>query len=221
MRERRRRAHGLVRFLRVLRLRPVHARRVRQRVRAVQPRDDRADLAHGLDCEVHRVGAHVGDETDRALAEIDAFVEPLRDAHRALRAEAELARGFLLQRRGGERRRRVALALLLLDVRDDAALPRRGLLERAAHLFGPRGGRDRELLDLLARGTASAVRRELLRVLLRLRRRSVQYSRALKRAISSSRSQIMRSAGLCTRPAEAPDSPAFFHSSGERLKPTR
>ncbi len=49
----------------------------------------------------------------------------------------------------------------------------------------------------------------------------VQYSRGLNSRISSSRSQIMRSAGLCTRPADAPESPAFFQSSGDRLKPTR
>ena len=48
----------------------------------------------------------------------------------------------------------------------------------------------------------------------------VQYSRATNAAISSSRSQIMRSAGLCTRPADSPGR-TFFHNSGERLKPTR
>ena len=45
-------------------------------------------------------------------------------------------------------------------------------------------------------------------------------SRATNASISASRSQIMRSAGLCTRPAERPRR-TFFHSSGERLKPTR
>ena len=49
-----------------------------------------------------------------ALADVDAFVQLLRDAHGLLRAEAELARGFLLQGRGGERRRRIALALLAI-----------------------------------------------------------------------------------------------------------
>ncbi len=48
----------------------------------------------------------------------------------------------------------------------------------------------------------------------------VQYSRATNAAISSSRSQIMRNAGLCTRPADSPGR-TFFHSSGDRLKPTR
>jgi hypothetical protein len=48
----------------------------------------------------------------------------------------------------------------------------------------------------------------------------VQYSRATKAAISSSRSQIIRSAGLCTRPADRPGL-TFFQSSGDRLNPTR
>ncbi len=48
----------------------------------------------------------------------------------------------------------------------------------------------------------------------------VQYSCGWKAAISSSRSQIMRSAGLCTRPADRLGR-TFFHRSGERLKPTR
>ncbi len=49
---------------------------------------------------------------------------------------------------------------------------------------------------------------------------TVQYSRGLNFSISASRSQIRRSAGLCTRPADRPRR-IFFHSSGERLKPTR
>jgi hypothetical protein len=47
-----------------------------------------------------------------------------------------------------------------------------------------------------------------------------QYSWVLNFSISASRSQMRRSAGLCTRPAESPRR-IFFHSSGERLKPTR
>ena len=49
---------------------------------------------------------------------------------------------------------------------------------------------------------------------------SVQYSCGMNASMASSRSQIMRSAGLCTRPADRPWR-TFFHSSGERLKPTR
>src|SRR5690606_23631540 len=99
--------------------------------------------------EANRVRPHVGDEADRSFAEIDALVEPLCRAHGALRTEAELARGFLLERRGSERRRRVALALLLFDARDGER-PGRRLLERAADVLGARAVRDGELLDLLA-----------------------------------------------------------------------
>ena len=64
--------------------------------------------------KIERVGAHIGDEADLALADVDAFVQLLRDAHGLLRAEAQFARGFLLQGRGRERRRGIALALLAI-----------------------------------------------------------------------------------------------------------
>ena len=48
----------------------------------------------------------------------------------------------------------------------------------------------------------------------------VQYSRALKASISSSRSTIMRRAGDWTRPADNPRC-TLRQSTGERLKPTR
>ena len=65
--------------------------------------------------EVDAVGAHIGDEADRAFADVDALIEPLGDLHGARRREAELARGLLLQRRGGEGRVGVALDGLRLD----------------------------------------------------------------------------------------------------------
>src|SRR5690606_3103439 len=66
------------------------------------------------------VGAHVRDETDRALGlpELDALVEVLRETHRALRAEAELLRRLLLERARLERRLGVLAALTALDARD-------------------------------------------------------------------------------------------------------
>ena len=48
----------------------------------------------------------------------------------------------------------------------------------------------------------------------------VQYSRAVKPSISSSRSQIRRSATDCTRPAER-EPGSLRHSTGESVKPTR
>ena len=95
--------------------------------------------AHGLVGQRHRVGTHVGDEADGAFAEIHAFIELLRQAHGALRGEAELARGFLLQRRGGERRRRIALALLAVDGADGAACPARPSPEQRCFDFARRG----------------------------------------------------------------------------------
>jgi len=54
----------------------------------------------------------------------------------------------------------------------------------------------------------------------RPRASTVQYSWRRKAVISSSRSQISRSATLCTRPADRPGL-ILRHSSGDRLKPTR
>jgi hypothetical protein len=69
--------------------------------------------------DARRVGPHVRDETDRALgAEVDALVQVLRQAHRALRAVAELLRALLLQRRGGERRLWILAPLAPLHVGD-------------------------------------------------------------------------------------------------------
>ena len=61
----------------------------------------------------------IRDQTfELAAAEVHALEQPLRDLHRPLGREPELAAGFLLQRRGGERRRRPLRARLLLDARD-------------------------------------------------------------------------------------------------------
>jgi len=71
-------------------------------------------------------------EADRALAEVHALVELLRDAHGALRAEAELARGLLLQVevvKGGEGLRLRCFLSTFATVSVPAAL-----LERAANL---------------------------------------------------------------------------------------
>src|SRR6185295_4192073 len=97
-------------------------------------------------------------------AEIDAFVQLLREAHRALCAQAELARSFLLQRRRRERRRRVAAALLALDRRDaDFAAGRR--FDRGAHVASLLFVGDGELLDFLAVILDQPRRERLLRLL--------------------------------------------------------
>ena len=109
------RSDGFVGFLGVARFVLVEARALGHRRLAIQPRDDLADLAEGLVGEVHGIGTHVGDETHRALAVVDTFVELLCKAHGALCAEPELAGGFLLQGGGGERGCRVAVALFTVD----------------------------------------------------------------------------------------------------------
>src|SRR5437870_706467 len=108
----------LVRVLRVL-LRAVHLRRLGQVRRAVAALDVVARGGERFARDARRVGAHVGDEADRALrAELDAFVEALRDPHGARGLEAELARRLLLEARGDEGRRRVAAPFLALDLGD-------------------------------------------------------------------------------------------------------
>ncbi len=86
--------------------------------------------------DVRRIGAHVGDETVAAIAGLDALVELLGDLHRLPRAVAEAGGGRALQRRGDERRLRIALLLLLLDRADDVGLPAQLLDERRHVLLG-------------------------------------------------------------------------------------
>ena len=98
------RADRLVRFLRAL-LGLVDGRRVGQVLAPQPPGHPLAGLLLRLRGHAHRVGAHVGDETDRALvAELDALVELLGQHHRLLGREVELAARVLLQRGGDERR---------------------------------------------------------------------------------------------------------------------
>src|SRR5262245_10319646 len=115
------RADRLVRVLRVL-LRAIMNRFFGQIFFAVLPGDEVADFRERAFGDARRIGAHVGDQPDRALAaEFDAFVKPLRDLHRLLGRKTQLARRLLLELRGDERRNRVALLLPGRDVGDDIA----------------------------------------------------------------------------------------------------
>ena len=146
------RTDGFVRLLGVLRLGLIGARRAGDVVGAVVLADHAADGGDRFRVHVDAVGPHIGDETDRLAADVDAFVEPLREPHGMRRREAELAAGFLLQRRGRERRRRIAPGRLRLD--------RGGLedggLERLLERLGLGAGADVETLDLLAVGADQA-----------------------------------------------------------------
>ncbi len=101
------RTDRLVRLLRVLHLALVAARRGRNELCAVQLCGLRASRRERRLRQRRRVGAHVGD--------VAVLVEPLRDAHRGLRREAELAARFLLQGRRHEGRRGASGVRLLLD----------------------------------------------------------------------------------------------------------
>ena len=86
------RADRLVGFLRVLRLGLVAARRLRHvALRRNCCSITRARRGDRLAAICHAVGSHIGDEADRLAADVDAFVEALRDAHGVRRREAELA----------------------------------------------------------------------------------------------------------------------------------
>ena len=113
-----RRAHGRSRpdrFVRVLRV-LLALIVVRRPAAGTAPRSaPPIKVAHFLQRvfgNARRVGTHVRDQTNRALfADLDAFIQPLGQHHGSLDAEAQLARRFLLQRRGNERRNRVPLLL--------------------------------------------------------------------------------------------------------------
>ena len=115
------RAHGFVRFLRVLRLVLVFARRRRHVFLAVILAEHGADVGDRFRRHVDAVGAHIGDEAGGLAVDLDAFVEPLRQPHGDRRREAELAARFLLHGRGGEGRRRIAPRGLGLDRGDGEA----------------------------------------------------------------------------------------------------
>ena len=112
------RADRFMRFLRVLGLGLVLARRVRHIGVAVILADHLAGLRDRGAVDLHAVGSHIGDEAGGLAADIDAFIEPLRDPHGVRGRKAELAAGFLLQRRGGEGRLRIAARRLCFDGRN-------------------------------------------------------------------------------------------------------
>ena len=103
------RADRLMRFLGVLRLGSVFARLSRNVALAELFLHVIADRQHRLARHLHAVGSHVGDQTRGIAVDIHTLIQPLGEAHDLLRAEAQLARGVLLQGGGCERRRRIAL----------------------------------------------------------------------------------------------------------------
>ena len=79
---------------------------------AVARLNQRTHLVQGLAGEMNRVGAHISNQAHRALADINAFIQLLGDAHRPLRGKAQLPDGLLLQGGGNKRRGGLPFALL-------------------------------------------------------------------------------------------------------------
>ncbi len=77
------------------------------------------DLSRGGKCllgNTQRVGTHIGNQTDRALAaDFDALIQLLRDHHGLTRRHVQLPRSLLLQGRCDKRRRGVALLFGFFD----------------------------------------------------------------------------------------------------------
>ena len=139
----------LVRLLRALRLGAIDPRLFGESLLAVEPDDDLADLPDRFLREIDRVGAHVRDQADLALADVHALVQLLRHAHGLLSAETELAGGFLLQGRGGEGRSGIPAPLFSVDG-EHGELAAGGLVERAHRLVRGTLRGEAELLDLRA-----------------------------------------------------------------------
>ena len=113
------RTDGFVRVLRVS-LGSEYARLAGIELVAVTPADKTCGGGGRLIRQTERVGTHIGDQTGQAvLTQFDAFIQLLRNAHRAAWGHVELAAGLLLQGRGDERRRRAALFLAALDLAHD------------------------------------------------------------------------------------------------------
>ena len=147
-------------LLRVLHLAVPAARLRREIVGAVELRHLLASGCDGRLRERRRVGAHVGD--------VAVLVQALRDAHRRLRRVAQLAARLLLQRRGAERRSRLAgVGLLVLAAdRERRVLqpleqPARRLLVQVREILGLRLSVGAEVR---AAGDALAVERDEARV---------------------------------------------------------
>ncbi len=110
--------------------------------------DDAPHGGNGFTGDLHPVGSHIGDQPDGFAADVDAFVEPLRDAHSMGRRKAELAARFLLQGRGGKRRLRIPPHRLCFHRIDR----KRRTIERLLESFGLRAGADVEALKFFAVG---------------------------------------------------------------------
>ena len=89
-------------------------------IRAELLTDEVKGLERGFHGDAGRIGAHVGDQTDRFTGtQFDPFVELLGNEHGFLGRKAKLAYRVLLQLTGGKGRLRMALGDFLLNSVDD------------------------------------------------------------------------------------------------------
>ena len=86
---------------------------------AIAPADEIGSILHGFIGKTQRVGTHIGDQTQRALAgHIHTFIQLLGNGHGALGGETQLAGCFLLQGRSGKGRRGGLFLFRLLHIGD-------------------------------------------------------------------------------------------------------
>ncbi len=140
------RSHCLVRFLRVLGLGLVLLSGRRQEVLVEVSAHMLADVCNRFLRQVHRVSPHVGDETNRAFAQIDPFVQLLSGSHHPVGGHAELANAGLLQGRGGERWCGMAGAALFLHAHDTCF----ATFQRCQPFLAARLVLDRKLVEFFA-----------------------------------------------------------------------
>ena len=105
-----------------------HTRLARIIFLAIAAANEARSGSGGLVRQTERVGTHIGDKAGQTVfTEFNTFVQLLCDAHRAARRHIQLAAGFLLQRRGDERRCGGALFLAALDIADGEWLAGNGV----------------------------------------------------------------------------------------------
>ena len=105
-----------MRFLCVFGFGFVHARAVRQEIRADFVADVMADFGERVFGKGNAVGTHIGNQADGTLSHVDAFKKLLRGAHGAVGGEAQFAHGVLLHGGGGIGCGRLACGLLFRHV---------------------------------------------------------------------------------------------------------
>ena len=86
-----------MRFLRIFRFGFVHIGFARQEVFVELVFNVVANFHQSVFRQGYRVGTHIGNQTNRALAHIYTLVQLLRGTHGAVGGHAQFAHGFLLQ----------------------------------------------------------------------------------------------------------------------------